>query len=107
MSDRKPWGDPKWMMRRMFVIGVLVWCGGTFWMAMVLDLSADKITALSALLGSLSVIAMPTLVSYLGIAEAGQVIRDLKQPPGTTISQTTEVTERKPAPKGKAPKGDA
>ena len=106
MSKKEPrdkWGDPKWNMRRMFVIGILVWCGVTFWLALMLavftDLTPDKIAALSSLLGSLSVIAMPVMISYLGIAEAGSVLRDLKQPPGTTISQTTEVHEVKSPPK--------
>ncbi len=88
---RRPWGDPKWAMRRAFVIGVLLWCAGTFWLAMALPLSAEKITALSTLLGSLSVIVMPIVVSYMGIAEAGSVITALKSQPGTQVTQTTEI----------------
>lgn len=106
-KERKPWGDPKWNMRRSFVIATLGWCAITFWLAMILELSPEKIVALSSLLGSLSVIAMPVLISYLGIAEAGQVIRDLKSPPGTTVTQTTEVKEVKPiVDEVKPPKGE-
>lgn len=84
-------------MRRAFVIAVLLWCGVTFWMAMILDLSPEKIIALSSLLGALSVIAMPIVVSYLGIAEAGQVIREIRAPGTTRVSTTFEqVTKDQP-----------
>lgn len=90
-QPRKAWGDPRWTMRRAFVIGVLIWCAGTFWMAMMMPLSPEKITALSTLLGSLSVIVMPIMVSYMGIAEAGSVITALKGQSGTQVTQTTEI----------------
>lgn len=92
-KDRKSWGDPKWTMRRLFVIAICVFCGTFLMLAMILDITPQKIDALSNLVGALAVIVMPVIISYLGIAEAGAVIRDLKQPPGTSVSTTTEVRE--------------
>lgn len=107
-KDRKTWGDPKWTMRRAFVISICVFCAFVFVLAMILPISPEKIEALSTLLGSIAVIVMPVIISYLGIAEAGQVIRDIRAQPGSTVTQTTEIKEVKPPPTDevKPPKGE-
>ena len=93
-EPRKSWGDPKWNMRRAFVIATCSFCAAAFLLAMGIE-SPEKIRALAELFGSIAMLAAPVLLGYLGIAEAGSVIRDIKAEPGTQVFQTTEIRETK------------
>ncbi len=93
-TRRRRWGDPNWDMRRTVTLSVFVFCAFIVLFAFLWPV--DKIRAIGDLIGSVAVIIMPVLIGYLGIAEAGSVIRDLKQVPGsTTTYQTTEIRETK------------
>lgn len=91
-EPRRSWGDPKWTMRRSFVIAICGFAAVVVMMSLLLDVPPERINSVAALIGSLSVIVMPVIISYLGIAEAGAVIRELKAPSGTTISSEVRET---------------
>lgn len=95
-NDRQPWGDPKWHMRRTIMLSVFAYCG--FLIVFAFFWPPERVDAVSNLVTAVAVIVMPVLLAYLGIAEAGSIIKETRTTPISRVTATTTVEEVK-APK--------
>lgn len=90
-KDRQPWGDPKWNMRRAIMLSVFAYCG--FLIVFAFFWSPERVEAVSNLVTAVAVIVMPVLLAYLGIAEAGSLIKEGRTTPVSRVTATTTVEE--------------
>lgn len=100
-KQKSQWGDPKWTMRRMIMCSVFAYCG--FLILFAFFFPPERITAVSGLVTAVSIIVMPVLLAYLGIAEAGSVIKETRAQPLSKLTSTTTVEEVIPQPQQEGP----